>query len=187
MWRLMVARGATALVAACAVAVLAAPAQAAKPCWTRVYDDWTDGRIDGTYSIACYRAALSHLPTDVREYTNAPDDIRRALLDTIQAPKRSARPGVPKSSVARPTPAADAARAARARRVQATTGGHASASSAPPLLRSGVGSNAVERDGPRLGLPLPLLVLAGVGGALLVLAAARLIAAVRRHHHPLSS
>jgi hypothetical protein len=62
-------------------ATLFAPAasQAAAPCWQRVLDDWRDGRIDGAYSVHCYRDALSHLPEDLRVYGTAEADIQRAL------------------------------------------------------------------------------------------------------------
>ena len=44
-----------------------------------VVRDWSDGRIDGDYSVGCYRAALKSLPADLQVYSSAPDDIRQAL------------------------------------------------------------------------------------------------------------
>lgn len=57
--------------------------------------DWADGRIDGTYPVVCYRAALKSLPTDIRIYSSAPDDISQALRQRIvqSAQQRSARIG----------------------------------------------------------------------------------------------
>ena len=57
--------------------------------------DWADGRIDGTYPVVCYRAALKSLPTDLRIYSSAPDDISQALQQRIvqRAQQRSARIG----------------------------------------------------------------------------------------------
>ena len=52
---------------------------AAQSCGTRVLDDWRDGRIDGTYPVACYRQALAHLPEDIRVYSTAQSDLTRAL------------------------------------------------------------------------------------------------------------
>ena len=49
------------------------------PCWQRLVRDWSDGRIDGAYSVGCYRAALRKLPEDLRVYSSAPDDIQAAL------------------------------------------------------------------------------------------------------------
>jgi hypothetical protein len=58
-----------------------APAQAKSkaPCWKTLINDWYDGRIDGTYPVPCYRAALKHLPSDVDAYSSARDDIKQAL------------------------------------------------------------------------------------------------------------
>ena len=46
----------------------AAPQPATPPatsCQSRLLHDWADGRIDGTYPLACYRAALRSLPADL--------------------------------------------------------------------------------------------------------------------------
>jgi hypothetical protein len=62
-------------------------AASAKPagttCQTRLLRDWGDGRIDGTYPLACYRAALRSLPADLKVYSSAPDDIAQALSQRI--------------------------------------------------------------------------------------------------------
>ena len=43
-------------------------------------DDWfDDGRVDGTYALHCYDDAIKILPRDVRIYSSAEEDIRRAL------------------------------------------------------------------------------------------------------------
>lgn len=67
-----------------------APAAASQPttppstsCQSRLLRDWADGRIDGTYPLACYRAALRSLPADLKVYSSAPDDIRQALSQRI--------------------------------------------------------------------------------------------------------
>lgn len=61
-----------------------APAAEPRPaepaaCESRLIRDWRDGRIDGTYPISCYRRAEKTLPTDLRVYSSAADDIRQAL------------------------------------------------------------------------------------------------------------
>jgi hypothetical protein len=38
----------------------------------------SDGQIDGKYSQAAYKYALSHMPSDLAEYTNCADAIRQA-------------------------------------------------------------------------------------------------------------
>ncbi len=62
---------------------LAAPASSAT-CAEKLIDDWADNaEIDGTYPIACYRAAINALPEDLRAYSSAADDIRRAQQELI--------------------------------------------------------------------------------------------------------
>ena len=61
----------TAAVATLVVAVGAAPASAAVPCWKRLLNDWYDGRIDNAYPVSCYRAAIRNLPEDVKAYSSA--------------------------------------------------------------------------------------------------------------------
>jgi hypothetical protein len=85
-----------ALVALIAVATLAFSATAASaksgnpaPCWKVLINDWYDGRIDGTYPIHCYRDALKHLPTDVKTYSSAYDDIKQALQARITQGKKT--------------------------------------------------------------------------------------------------
>jgi hypothetical protein len=58
---------------------LPSSAAAAAGCAHAVVQDWSDGRIDNQYPIACYRAALKDLPEDLRVYGSAESDIRRAL------------------------------------------------------------------------------------------------------------
>jgi hypothetical protein len=53
------------------------------PCQKTLVADWSDGRIDRDYPLACYRAALKSLPADLRVYSSAPDDIARALSQRI--------------------------------------------------------------------------------------------------------
>jgi hypothetical protein len=60
-------------------------AQAAKraTCADRLLKDWNDGRIDGTYPLACYRKAIKELPLDLVVYSSAEEDIRQALSERI--------------------------------------------------------------------------------------------------------
>jgi hypothetical protein len=80
-----------AIVAALTYELMTAPAgRAATPCWQVLITDWSDGRIDGTYSFACYRQALKAMPEDIRLYSNASDDISRALAGRVHASRRTA-------------------------------------------------------------------------------------------------
>lgn len=69
-------------------AVRPARAAAATPCWKTLLNDWYDGRIDGTYALHCYTDALKHLPSDVRTYSSAADDIERALQSARAAARK---------------------------------------------------------------------------------------------------
>ena len=72
------------------LALDASPAQAAKPCWERVIDDWLDnGRIDGVYSASCIEKAREELPEDIRAYS----DIEEKLDAKLQEAGRSAQGG----------------------------------------------------------------------------------------------
>ena len=66
---------------ACAAALLAAGAASAQTaCWERVISDWSaHDTVRGTYAPGCYRTAIDKLPEDLRSYSSASDDIRRAL------------------------------------------------------------------------------------------------------------
>jgi len=62
------------------VAAKPAAAAGAKSCGEQVIDDWYDNqRVDKLYPIHCYRDAIDRLPPDIRDYTGAADAISRAL------------------------------------------------------------------------------------------------------------
>src|ERR671936_1495908 len=77
---------AIALAAACAAFAAAAPSAtaAASGCGNAVLRDWADGKLDRVYPVRCYQDALDRMPEDMRSYTSAPDDIRRALLARLR-------------------------------------------------------------------------------------------------------
>jgi len=83
----------TALLAALA---FSGTGQAKASCASAVLDDWRDGHITGTYSVACYQTALAQLPEDLRIYSSAESDIKRALLSRTQvalaAPAKAQKP-----------------------------------------------------------------------------------------------
>ena len=74
-----------ALGALLAALVFSGAGQAKPDCASTLLNDWRNGRIDGTYSVACYQAALAQLPEDLRIYSSAESDIKRALLARSQA------------------------------------------------------------------------------------------------------
>jgi hypothetical protein len=63
-----------------------AAASAATPCWNRILDDWWDNeRIDGTYSLKCYREAEENMSQDLRDYSDLPGEIARARQRALRA------------------------------------------------------------------------------------------------------
>jgi hypothetical protein len=49
-------------------------------CWKTLFMDWADGRVDGTYSLACYRTAIARTQGDRLTYGPVAVDLR-LLLD----------------------------------------------------------------------------------------------------------
>ena len=48
--------------------------------------DWyADGRIDRAYRLECYQVAVESLPSDLRDYTNAQEEIERALQSAVRS------------------------------------------------------------------------------------------------------
>jgi hypothetical protein len=80
-----------------AALVFSGAGQAKTSCSSALLEDWRDGRIDGTYSVSCYQAALAQLPEDLRIYSSAESDIKRALLArsqvTLAGPGESSKGG----------------------------------------------------------------------------------------------
>jgi hypothetical protein len=140
------------------------PASAATPCWKSLINDWYDGRIDGTYAIPCYREAIAHLPPDVDQYSSAADDIRRALQERISGKKTVVVPGKTTGSSG-----------------PGTTRG-SSGPSGPQLTDGRNKEKGAIGDAINAGshhadsVPIPLLVLAGIAGLLLIAGGAGLIA-----------
>ena len=61
-------------------------ATAATPCDQQVLSDWyADGRVDRAYRLECYQVAVESLPSDLRDYTNAQEEIERALQSAIRS------------------------------------------------------------------------------------------------------
>jgi len=142
------------------VAATAAPTASAasrKSCGEQVVEDWfsNHGVIRKIYPLHCYRDAINSLETDLRVYSGAEEDIRRAMLYAQQnrpdpgpegGPGTDSGPGPPPGS------------------------GPGSGPGSDPT--AGAGSEpAVTTAGPS-AIPIPVIALAGVAGLLLVLGAA---------------
>jgi hypothetical protein len=159
--RSLAALAATILAATGAALAVAAPAaNAAKPCWERVLDDWVDnGRIDGVYSASCLEAARKHVPEDIRAYSDFEDRIDEAMqARAIQSASRGNPPppettptGKNESPSSEPEPLPKADPASRPR------------DEGPISAVLSTGTNDAN------SIPLPLIILAGL--ALLLMAA----------------
>jgi hypothetical protein len=147
-------------------ALLPGSAAAGTPCWKKVLNDWSNGRAIGVYPLHCYRDAIRNLPEDLRDYSSAADDIQAALQ--AQIAKRTERS------------------------IQSSGGPSGSGKSGDG--NGGPSRSVYRRAINNLGtsnadsLPIPLLVLASLGGFLLALAAAmtaaKRIRAVRARRGP---
>jgi hypothetical protein len=144
-----------------AVLALITPGQAsaAKPCWERVINDWLkDGRIDGTYSVKCYQQALQNVQEDLRDYSNVTDVIQAAMQNALGKPTKTGTDNGPTGSAAGPTGSTGPI-ANKPRTLQ----------NVPPrsLYRKAIDNLGTTKAD---SLPIPLLVLAGLGSLLLLTA-----------------
>ena len=175
---LVVLVGATA-----AVAIGPDPAAAApKPCWKRLINDWYDGRIDNVYPVKCYREAIKHLPEDVESYSDAREDIQRALLSAIRASGGELGPNdpVPAQQGGSQAGGDDQGQTTTEPGAAGGNGGDDGGGEAAPPPKAGGDDGVLGAVKPANAdsVPIPLLVLAGL--ALVLLAAAAAGFAARR-------
>ena len=139
----------------------AAPAQAkGKACWERVIDDWLNGKPLNKYSPKCLQAALKNVPEDLRDYSDITDVISAALQNKLRGGGGGgANSGTTSGSGA------------------SSGSGTESGDNTPRKLQNVPDRSYYRRAIDNLGttsadsLPIPLLVLAGLGTALLLTAA----------------
>lgn len=154
-----------AVMAACFLALMLPGTAAAESCAQRVIDDWSKhGRLTQTYPPSCLRAALRAVPEDLRDYSSITDDINAAL----QSGLGRGRHGGSGSGSTGSASGSGSADDRTARRLQLA---------APPqsLYRQAIDNLGTSNAH---SLPVPLLVLASLGGLLLASAAA--LAATKR-------
>src|SRR5919198_859689 len=135
------------IVALAAGALGLAPTAGAATCGTAVLKDWADGKLDRAYPVNCYQDALDAMPEDMRSYTTAPDDIKRALLARLRSTRTHHGELRGRSRHVTAAPRATAREALSAADV--TTGA--------------------------MGIPLPLIVIAATGSVLLLAGSAGLL------------
>ena len=132
-------------------------------------DDWYgDGRVDEVFPTHCYLDAIRSLPVDVKDYSNAEEDIRRALAYAQQHEPDPGPTGGPAPTGTGSQPAEPPTTTAPPPSDGTDTSG------VPPVTTNGPGSDTVaappgvDTSGPS-SVPIPLLILGGL--ALLLLAA----------------
>ena len=154
------------LTAGLAVTLLLAaqPAAAAsKSCADEVVADWYgDGRVDKIFPLHCYQEAIRSLPVDVLDYSNAKEDILRALQFARQNKEDPGPTG------GESTTDTDEAPPATQPTDTGGPGGPADPGDPGETGEQTVASSPVDTSGPS-SIPIPLFILGGL--ALLLLAA----------------
>ena len=134
---------------ACGASLLAlsTPADAkTKPCWKQVIDDWSqDGRIDKRYPSRCIDQAIGKAPEDVRAYTNFQEQAEQARQEGSRTLYGPAAPNDP-------APGSESNPGV----------GRKSTKDETPI-QSVLGTSGNNAD----SVPIPLLVLLGLAGALI--------------------
>jgi hypothetical protein len=145
------------LVFGAGILATASPAMAAKsqPCWKQVVNDWSqDGSIDGAYSARCIDEALAKVPEDIRAYSDFEEQARAARLAASRSLQSSGGSDTGDSSDSGDSD--DDAATIKPR--EPNTG-----PKDETLIQSALGTNGNNAD----SVPLPLLILLALAGALL--------------------
>ena len=159
-------------------------------CAQRVIRDWySGGRVDDVYPLACYRAALRALPNDVLQYSNADQDIRRALAFARRGRTDPGSKPLPATKAASTQAAAEPDSAIGAKAPPAAPLGHSKPSASP---KPSPAANAAAPAAPRTervvadatssatSVPYPIVMLAVLSAVLLLAGAAGWLANRRR-------
>jgi hypothetical protein len=153
----------------CAAAVLAPmPALGAVsankttvPCWKRLMNDWYGGTIKHVYPIACYTAAIKNMPTDLKIYSSAKEDIQRALQARI-----AGKPIPPESSTPPSTTTTTTTSGPGTTTTTTSAAGPGTTTTPTPPKKTGISLFLAKlTPGDSQAFPLPLLIL----GALAIL------------------
>lgn len=158
------------LVCGAGILATASPALAAKsqPCWKQVVNDWSqDGSIDGAYSARCIDEALAKVPEDIRAYSDFEEQAKAARLASFRSLQSSGGAGGSDSG----DEGEDDAATIKPR--EPNTG-----PKDETLIQSALGTNGNNAD----SVPLPLLILLGLAGALIAAGAVGLGARKLRAH-----
>jgi len=154
-------------------AALVAPstAGAATPCWKRVINQWLDNKpIATTYKPSCYRQALNHVPEDLRDYSDITDAISAALQASLRGDKSSGGGTGSGGSTAPSGSGSSNNSSSGGSNANNPEGKNRSLQAVPKpsMYRKAIDNLGTTKAD---SLPIPLLVLAGLGTALLLTAA----------------
>jgi hypothetical protein len=139
------------------------PASAKTPsCADQVIADWyDDGRVGKIYPLHCYREAIAKLPPDVLDYSNAKEEIGRALA--------FAKQGKPDPGGTDPTPPSTTSTATGTKTTKTSTNKTTKTSTTRTTTTGTTATTSTTDTSGPSSVPVPLLVLGGL--AVLLLAA----------------
>lgn len=166
-----------------AVGLMVAPVAAEASPSALITDCVTNGKIVGHYPLSDYIQALAHLPTDVDEYSDCSDVIRRAEETLAAGGRTAAAAAAAAPANPRANPLDTAAPAERAAVSQAAVNGGRSVELGGSVIQPGV--VAARTSSVLNGMPTPLLIaLAILGSIALTLAGWRARKFVRARRAP---
>ena len=154
-------------------AALVAPstAGAATPCWKLVINQWLDNKpIATTYKPSCYQQALKHVPEDLRDYSDITDAISAALQASLRGDGSSGGGTGGTSGGTAPSGSGTGSGSSGGSTTNNPDGKNRTLQGVPPRSLYGKGIDSLGTTKAD-SLPIPLLVLAGLGTALLLSAA----------------
>ena len=163
-----------ALLALAVLAGASGPRALAKTpsCADQVIADWYDhGRVGKIYPLHCYKEAIAKLPSDVLDYSNAKEEIGRALAFAQQGKPDPGGKGPPRSYTAvvptsTQTNAEAKAKTTKAKAKAKKHGSHETTTGLTSTGAAGATTGATDTSGPS-SVPVPLLVLGGLAVLLL--------------------
>lgn len=141
-------------------------------CANQVIADWyDDGRISKLYPLSCYRQAIAKLPPDVLDYSNAKEEIGRALAFAQQG-KPDPGGSDPSTGTTATTTTSSTGKTGTAKTSTTKTSTSkttkTTTSQVTTAVDTGTTTSTTDTSGPS-SVPVPLLVLGGL--AVLLLAA----------------
>jgi len=138
-----------------------------KTCADQVIADWyDDGRVGKLYPLHCYREAIAKLPPDVLDYSNAKEEIGRALAFAKQGKPDPGGQDPTPSTIPTTTTATQTTPTTPTKTTNTTTTKTDSDTTSPGTTT--IDTSTTDTSGPS-SVPVPLLVLGGL--AVLLLAA----------------